>query len=193
MLNSQKRWFGLGLGVWILLAAGVLLAQTNQPSQQQPMQNMKLSGADKDFMMKAAEGGIAEVMMSQMALSKSSNDEVKNFSQRMIDDHTKANNELKDLASKKGVTLPTAPNAKQRSEQDRLNKMSGADFDREYMRTQVKAHNETVALFDKETRSGKDQETKSWADQTLPTLREHQRMANDLSSKLGGPLGKAGN
>ena len=192
MNKKQPPWFVLGLSVWLLTASSLLLAQTNPPAQQLPMQNTKQAGADKDFMMKAAESGMAEVSMSQLALTKATNDEVKTFAQRMVDDHTKANNELKELAGKKGVTLPASPNAKQRAEQDRLNKLSGADFDREYMRSQVKAHNEAVALFEKETRAGKDQETKTWAEQTLPTLREHQRMANELSGKLGGPLGKAG-
>jgi putative membrane protein len=175
----------------MLLVVGMVSAQTSSTTQQ-PMQNMKVATVDKDFMMKAAEGGMAEVMESQLALTHATNDDVKSFAQRMVDDHTKANNELKDLAAKKGVTLPTTPNAKQRAEQDRLSKLNGADFDREYMRNQVKAHNETIALFEKEARSGKDQDVKTWAEQTLPTLREHLRMANDLSGKLGGPLGKVG-
>lgn len=193
MIKKHTPRFVLGLGVWVLMGSLTLLAQTNPPAQSAPMQNTKMAGADKDFMLKAAESGLAEVQMSHTALTKAANDEVKTFAQRMVDDHTKANNELKDLATKKGVTLPTMPNAKQRAEQERLSKLSGADFDREYMRSQVKAHNEAVALFEKEARAGKDQETKAWAEQTLPTLREHQRLANELSGKLGGPLGKAGN
>jgi len=193
MNKKQTLWFVLGLSVWLLAGSSVLLAQTNPPAQQPPMQNTKLTGPDKDFMMKAAESGVAEVQMGQMALTKATNDEVKAFAQRMVDDHTKANNELMELATKKGVTLPTQPSAKQHAEHERLNKLSGANFDREYMRSQVKAHNEAVALFEREARIGKDQETKAWAEQTLPTLREHQRLANELSSKLGGPLGKAGN
>lgn len=142
-------------------------------------------------MMKAAEGGMAEVAMSELALTNASNAEVKEFAQRMVNDHTKANNELKELAGKMNVTLPAAPNAKQRATQDKLAKLNGAAFDREYMREQVKAHNETVALFEKEARAGRDSELKAWAEKTLPTLREHQRLANELSSKLGGPMGKA--
>jgi putative membrane protein len=203
MNRATRILLSLWLGVWGV-AVGDTLAQTNQPARQTPpaqnpqtqtnqdKQNKQNNKAvDGDFMTKAAESGLAEVLTSQLATSKSTNEEVKAFAQRMVDDHTKANDELKGLAGNKNVTLPTTPNAKQRATHDRLNTLSGADFDREYMREQVRMHNEAVALFEKETRNGRDQDVKAWAGKTLPTLREHQRLANDLSGKLGGPLGKA--
>jgi putative membrane protein len=103
----------------------------------------------------------------------------------MVDDHSKAGDELKSLAASKSVTLPMDVGKDNKSIMDKLAKLSGADFDREYMKHMVKDHNTDVALFEKEAKSGKDAETKAWAEKTLPTLREHQTMARDISGKVG--------
>jgi putative membrane protein len=144
-----------------------------------------LSKSDKDFVTRAAQDGMAEVALGELATRMASNEEVKQFAQRMVDDHTKANNELKELASKEGITFPNEMSGKQKALQDRLAKLSGADFDREYMRAMVKDHDSAVALFEKQARSGGDPELKAWAEKTLPTLREHQQIARDLASKVG--------
>lgn len=146
---------------------------------------MMVDHKDHEFMMKAAQGGMTEVELSQMALKQSSNDDVKQFAQRMVDDHTKAGDELKDLAASKSVTLSMMVSKDGKSAMDKMMKLSGADFDRAYMKQMVKDHNMTVALFEKEASGGKDAETKAWAEKTLPTLREHQTMARDLSGKVG--------
>jgi len=100
----------------------------------------QLSAADKTFMTKAAQGGMAEVELGQLATQKGQSDDVKKFGQRMVDDHSKANDQLKSLASEKGVTLPTSLDAKDRALKDRLSKMSGAQFDKAYMQAMVKDH-----------------------------------------------------
>jgi putative membrane protein len=99
--------------------------------------------------------------------------------------------ELKSIASQKNVTLPTQLDAKHQAMHDKLSKMKGDAFDRAYMRHMVTAHQQAVALFQKESTSGKDAETKAFAGKTLPTLQEHLKMARDANSKVAGAA-KAG-
>jgi putative membrane protein len=145
-----------------------------------------LPAAETTFVKEAAIGGMAEVEMGQLASTKAQSADVKQFGQRMVDDHGKANNELKSLASQKNVTLPAELDAKHKALRDKLEKMSGAEFDRAYMAEMVADHNKDVASFSREAKSGKDPELKAWAAKTLPTLQEHQKMAREINSKVGG-------
>ncbi|MEW6125653.1 MAG: DUF4142 domain-containing protein [Acidobacteriota bacterium] len=189
------------LSVLALFVAG--FAQENPKPTDKPQTQDKSTKADKtqtthhdqmskpldhEFAMKAAKDGMAEVELGQLATTKASNDDVKTFAQRMVDDHSKANDELKNLAATKGITLPTALDATGKKMVDDLSKLSGADFDRKYMEMMVKDHDKAVALFEKQATSGKDVELKAWADKTLPTLREHQKMARDTAAKVGAKL-----
>ena len=139
---------------------------------------------EQDFMMKAAMGGMLEVQLGQLALKNASSPDVKRFAQRMVDDHSKAGDELKSLAATKNVVLPAALSAKEQATIDRFSKLSGADFDREYMKAMVKDHDKDVGEFEKEARSAKDPDVKAWAEKTLPTLKEHQSMAHDIANKV---------
>jgi putative membrane protein len=146
----------------------------------------KSGGAsDQHFVMKAAQGGMAEVELGQLAASKGSNDAVKQFGQKMADDHGKANDELKSLAQQKNITLPTEPDAKAKAEKARLEKLSGEAFDKAYMSHMVTDHKKDVAEFKKESNSGKDSDVKQWASKTLPTLEDHLKLAEDTASKVG--------
>jgi putative membrane protein len=102
----------------------------------------------------------------------------------MVDDHSKANDELKSIAASKGITLPTSLSAKEQATYDRLTKLSGAEFDRAYMKDMVEDHVKDVAMFEKEAKNGKDADVKAFADKTLPTLREHLQMARDVNAKV---------
>jgi putative membrane protein len=113
---------------------------------------------------------------AQLALEKASRQDVKDFAQRMVQDHTKANDQLKSIASSKGITLPARPSASDRKKTDALQKLSGAKFDRQYIEGQRAAHKQAVALFSGESKNGKDSELKSFASQTLPTLEDHLKM-----------------
>jgi putative membrane protein len=151
----------------------------------------KSGGAsDQHFVTKAAQGGLAEVELGQLAASKGSNDAVKQFGQKMVDDHGKANDELKSVAQQKNITLPTEPDAKAKSEKARLEKLSGAEFDKAYMAHMVKDHKKDVAEFQKESTSGKDSDVKQWAGKTLPTLQSHLQMAQDTAAKVGASSGQ---
>jgi putative membrane protein len=135
------------------------------------------AGSDQAFVMDAAKGGMAEVELGKLAVEKASNADVKKFGQRMVDDHSKANDELKMVVSTKNITLPSGPNATQKATYDRLSKLSGAQFDAAYMRDMVNDHVKDVAAFRREAQGGKDSDIKAFAAKTLPTLEDHLKMA----------------
>jgi len=146
---------------------------------------------DKNFMMKAAEGGLAEVQMGQLAQQNGQSQEVKDFGQRMVTDHTKANDQLKEIASQKGVTLPTSPNSHDQAEYNRLSKLQGDAFDKAYSKMMVSDHKKDVAEFKREANSGSDPDVKNFASQTLPTLQEHLQMAQKMNSGSKSSSGMA--
>ena len=158
-------------------------------TQTAPAQGAKGAGeaaADATFMRQAANDGMAEVEHGRLAAKNASSADVKQFGQQMVDDHGKANGELKGLASKKSVTLPATMDAKHQAMQDKLAKMTGASFDSAYMAHMVAAHAQAVALFQKEAKGGADPDAKAWAAKTLPTLQEHHKMAQSIHAKLKG-------
>jgi putative membrane protein len=136
---------------------------------------------DQEFVTKAAEGGLAEVDLGRIAVEHGAAAEVRTFGQRMVDDHSKANKELKDVASKAGADVPAEPSASQKAMAAQLQKKSGADFDKAYAKAMVKDHKEDIALFEKEATSGKNTDLKALAKETLPTLKSHLKMAESLS------------
>jgi putative membrane protein len=158
------------------LAAPLAQAQTPAPA--------KVSGADRSFATKAAAAGAAEIADAQLALKHSSRQDVKTFAQRMVDDHTKAANQLKLIASGEGIALPSGESAADKKNTDALQKLNGAAFDQKYIEGQRTAHKQAVALFSTESKSGKDSQLKSFAGQTLPTLQDHLKMIT------GMPLGQ---
>lgn len=145
-----------------------------------------LSSIDKTFMNNAAQGNLAEVELGKLAERKASNDAVKNFAKRMVTDHAKANEELKADLRQMTVSIPSAPDAKAQAEKDRLSKLSGAEFDKEYMNTMVQDHRKDIAEFQREASSGRDETLRSYASKTLPTLQEHLRLAEQVNSQVGG-------
>jgi putative membrane protein len=142
-----------------------------------------LSAADKRFVDKAAEGGLAEVQAAQLAQQKAQDQKVKDFAQQMITDHTAANQQLTTLAQQKGLTVPTALDDKDQKELDKLQKLDGAKFDRAYMKAQLKDHQDMLKLLEKEAKNSKDTDFKSFAEQTIPTIQKHLDMAKaDITS-----------
>jgi putative membrane protein len=142
---------------------------------------------DKSFMKDAAESGLAEVQASQLAAQNAANTQVKSFADQMVQDHTKANDELKALAAQKKLDLPTEPSLMERGELKTLKDDKGEKFDKRYAdHYGVKAHEKTIKLFEKEVKDGKDADVKAWAEKTLPTLRHHLDMARDMDKAVGG-------
>ena len=142
------------------------------------------------FVRDAAQGNMAEVQMGKVASTKAENPDVKNFAKHMVDDHSANEQKLKDLASKKGVTLPTDISENDKNELAQLEKLNGAEFDRAYISAMVQDHQKDVSKFESEANNGKDNDVKSFASDTLPTLQHHLQMAKDVNTKLqGGPPG----
>lgn len=148
--------------------------------------NGALSSGDRKFMEKAAIGGLAEVQMGQLAKDHGMSDEVKSFGNRMVTDHGKANEELKSLASSKGISLPTDLDRKHKSKMDKLAKLQGPDFDRAYMKDMVSDHKKDVSEFKKESKKAKDADLQKFASSTLPTLEEHLAMAEKTHDVVQG-------
>src|SRR5579872_699543 len=177
-LKSVVGRFALGAALASLPLA--LMAQTSsKPSPSTP--EGRISPADKKFVVQAAQGGMAEVELGKLATEKASSDEVKKFGQRMVDDHTKAGDQLKELASSKGIQVPDKLSPKDQMTKDRLSKLSGEQFDKAYMSDMVKDHTQDVSEFKRESASGKDADVKNFASATLPTLQDHLRQAKELA------------
>jgi putative membrane protein len=137
--------------------------------------------SDADFMKQAAQNGAAEIEASKLALQKAQRSEVKAFAEKMVADHTKTSDELKQLAASKKVTLPDGPSMKQKAELKMISAGDDAKFDERYAKNfGVKAHEETVKLFEEAAKGATDAEVKAWAQKTLPALNHHLEMARSL-------------
>src|SRR5579864_3651439 len=160
MKRLLNTLFVLAFGAAMTLTAVAQENKTSTPEDKNPngtamssKESARISMADKTFIKKAAEGGLAEVELGKLATEKASNEEVKKFGQRMVDDHSKANDQLKDVAAQKHIDLPTEPSARDKATKARLEKLSGEEFDRAYMRDMVKDHKADVAEFARESQS----------------------------------------
>jgi putative membrane protein len=136
--------------------------------------------SDQEFANKAATGGMLEVKLGELAAAKGSNPAVREFGQRMVKDHSKANDELKSLATQASVALPTALSRSEQTTYDRLSKLSGADFDKAYANDMVSDHEHDVAEFKQESTMGQNETLKSFAMRTLPTLQSHLDQAREM-------------
>jgi putative membrane protein len=150
-----------------LCLAGLALAQESPTSK-----SSSLSEKDKTFMKKAAKGGMMEVAMGRLAEQNGKSEDVKSFGKRMVTDHSKANDELKSIAEKKGVKLPS----KEPSE-----KWSS---DKAYIDMMVKDHEKDLAEFKEEANTGTDPDVKKFAEDTAKVVQEHLDLAKQTQSKL---------
>lgn len=148
----------------------------------------QLSSQDRKFVMDAAVGGMEEVELGRIAAQKAASADVKAFGQRMVTDHSKANDQLKQIAAQMGVTLPTTLPPDKRQDLEKMSKLSGAAFDKMYMSHMVKDHKKDISEFDKQASKGDNDSLQSFARSTLPTLREHYKMAQDVATKVGAPM-----
>jgi putative membrane protein len=143
----------------------------------------KLSLADQRFIKEAVQGGMSEVELGQLAVEKGSSEEVRKFGQQMVDDHTKANDRLKELATSKGINLPKTPNVTQKATKSRLAKLSGEQFDKAYVADMLRDHKRDVAAFQTESNLAHDVDVKNFATLTLPTVRDHLKEAESMAPK----------
>ena len=190
----------LALGATLLLGitcsafAQSTAAASSSAGAGKSMHSMNMSGhSDAGFMRHAAADSLAEIDMGHIALDKSSSDQVKQFAQKIIDDHTKANDQLMSIAQRKQVTLPTEPMPMAKQEAAHLKTLSGAAFDSAYARAMVKDHRKAIKLFGMESQNATDTDLKQFASTTLPILKTHMEMAEQLKgSSMHGSQGMAG-
>jgi putative membrane protein len=167
-------------------------SQGSMPQAQMPPGQMatpgqaqkKLSEKDKSFAKDAAIGGIAEVELGRLAQQNAQSDDVKQFGARMVQDHTTANEQLMTILAAKDVTVPQQLDEKHRKASEKLAKMRGAEFDRAYMREMVEDHDKTVKKFRQEAEQGNDPDLKAFAQDTLPVLEQHHKLAQDITKSL---------
>jgi putative membrane protein len=143
------------------------------------------SNKDPSFFKHAAEGGLAEVNDGKLAQDKGSSQAVKDFGAMMVKDHSAANDKLTSIAATEGVKLPESPSLTQMASSKELQLLSGDSFDKSYIKGQIKAHRETIALFQKEIASGKDAPAQQFASATLPTLKAHLAKINQIAAAAG--------
>ncbi|MDQ3712044.1 MAG: DUF4142 domain-containing protein [Acidobacteriota bacterium] len=180
---KKMIYFGVILALTMCVSNGFAQDTMNSDSK---MQSSSKKNSDSKFMMMAATSDMNEITLSNQALSKSSNEDVKKLAQMMVDDHTKASEELKPIAMSKSVMLPTDADAKHKSALEKMSGMSGTEFDMAYLKMMVKDHEKAVSMFQKEANNGKDAEAKAFAAKTLPVLQGHLDMSRSMMTKMMG-------
>lgn len=139
---------------------------------------------DEDFAMKAGMGGMTEVALGKLALAKTSNNDIKKFAQMMVDDHGKANDELKQIALKKNINLPASVDAKHQAKIESLGNLSGTGFDAAYVNLMVDGHEKTLTLMQDEAANGKDADLKAFASKTAPVVKMHLNVINKIHGNM---------
>jgi putative membrane protein len=183
----------------LLLCGSMGLAQVNRPAEGQagqtpgqtdPNTNPQMNGMqqagqpsplDRMFVTKAMQGSMAEVQLGQLTLQKSNNDQVKQFAQRMIDDHTKLNDQMKPVAQQLGVAVPEQVSKKDRNTMAKLQALSGPAYDQAYIKDMVKDHKQDLSEFQAEASSGQDQTVKDAAAQGSKVIAQHLQMAQQMA------------
>lgn len=172
----------LGLSA-LSLAAGA--EAQGAPADNNTMATTTLDKNDLEFFEEAAQGGLAEVRLGQLVQKQAVNEDVRAFAQRMIDDHTKLNNQLTQLGQRRrGVTVPRALDRKHQDNVDKIAKETGDKLDRTYINHMVEDHENDVKAFQKQAKDGKDEELKQLAASALPTLQEHLTQARQIQARL---------
>lgn len=175
----------------VLMVAGVFasleytsVAQQNQPVA--PKNQSTITPLDRQFIIDAAQGGMAEVSLGQMATQRATSNAVKQYGQRMVREHTQANKELMGLASQKGVTPPKDMGAKYKAAMDRLSQLPKTSFDQAYMNEAgINGHLESQAVYQRQAQLGQDQDLKAFAAKTLPIVVNHLQMTRNMLSSTG--------
>ena len=185
--NALPSALAFSIGLACLAAPAAAGAQSaSQPMASGGAKASAVPAADRAFAQKAAIGGMAEVELGKLAQQKAASERVKQFGARMVADHSKANDELKQIAGGKGLALPSDLDAKHKAKLARMQKLAGAAFDRAYMDDMLADHKHDVADFQKEASSGRDGDLKSFASKTLPTLQDHLKLATETHAAIKG-------
>jgi putative membrane protein len=177
-------------GAVVLLITGAQAAASSQTqgdtTMKKTVDKSLAADRDEDFLKHAGQAAKVEIAASQLATTKAANAEVKAFAERLVTEHTAANGELMTFVVAKNVSLKDDdPDFKiKTAKHESLQKLSGAAFDKEYLEDMISDHEDAITLFSNEAVKSKDEAMKSWAYKTLPTLKEHLRIAQELKAKL---------
>lgn len=181
----------VGVGAIGLMTAPALAQNQGVPEQQLAQAGQELAEVDMEFATDAAQGGLKEVQLGELAQQQAESVEVQQFGQRMVDDHGMANEQLMEIAQQKGIELPQelAGDAQQLYEE--LQQKSGQEFDQAYMDEMVSDHEEDVETFQEYAESGQDPDLTSFAEQTLPVLQEHLELAQQTQKQISAAIGES--
>jgi putative membrane protein len=167
---------------WSLTLVMAVTAVSATGMQSSPDQT---ANADREFITKSTQGSLAEVELGKIALQKSQNPEVRQFAQKMIEDHSKMIEDMKPAASRIGSKMPTSVNAQQRQDADRLRSLSGDTFDKEYITAMVADHHKDLKEFTDEESRTTDPNLKDTVAKGKEVIRMHTEMIDDISRKNG--------
>ncbi len=156
-----------------MLTAGAMVLAASQA--------FALSAEDQTFANAAASGGLAEVQLGRLAQQRGATDQVRQYGQEIVADHTKANDELKRIAKEQNITLPTEPTSAQAQTYTTVESLRGLAFDKRFAEVMISDHQDTIATFQNEASSGQDPALKTFAQNTLPTLQHHLEQAVELN------------
>lgn len=189
--NMKTANFFIGLmAVMFVFACNMDNRRTADDSVDQAMDvndtTAMVEDDDAEFAVKAADAGLAEIELGKLAMEKASDQRVKDFAQRMVTDHQKANDELMTIATRHNITLPPVVSEEHTDKQRKLRERSGRDFDREYIDIMVRDHDKVVSLFEDAASDARNADLKAFASKTLPTLKDHHEKARALRESLGG-------
>ena len=160
------------------MSASVLAAEKKGSESSPP----RFSSADETFMMSAAQAGMVEVKLGELAAKKATQENIKQFGAAMVTDHSKANKELQAIAAKNGVTLPSKLDTPHQSKVDKFGTLSGEQFDKAYVTEMVKDHEKVAAEFEKASKTSQNLELKSFAATTLPVIKTHLKHIKNIAA-----------
>jgi putative membrane protein len=187
MKRTRKYLCAIASGMALMLPAVVWsqsqppVRSATQPSNAERASNGELSPGDRQFLEDSAIGGMQEVELGKVALQKAPSESVRAFAQRMVDDHNQTREQLQSIAEAKGLSLPTGFDARHQKEIDRLQKLSGSDFERAYMKLVLDAHQKDIREFRKQAEQGADSDIRSFVMSALPKLHDHLALARDAA------------
>jgi putative membrane protein len=168
--GMRTKFFWIGVSCCVM-TSGLAIAQSN-----------KLNATDKQFLKMAADANMMEAHLGQMAQAQASEETVRNFGKMLDQDHTKSYSQLQQVANKDGESIPKGINIRQDKSVEQLMHLKGPSFDRSFVRHEIQDHEKTIAEFKREAQRGEDPDLKSYAQQTLPVLKNHLRQAQDLAN-----------
>jgi putative membrane protein len=180
----KNKTIELGIGKRVIRSGAVMAALIACMGANADHLTGTASNSDASFIKDAAKGGQMEVKLGQLGVDKSQNAQIKSFGERLVKDHTKANEELMKIAQSKGIDL-TSNADHSAHDVNKFSSKSGSDFDKAYIRHMVSDHQKDISKFEKEAAQSNDADLKAFAEKTLPTLREHLRMAQDIARSMG--------